>query len=168
VTRRRLLRPAVLIPALVLLSLATGVGYALWTQLDASRIEANERILAALPVFPGAEEVDRLTRTTAEGAVPVPDTVTTTVLFAPPPGVTQADVVEFYVTALAPEWTARTTTVTAEDEEADAVPSTAFRVDFTRGADCVSLLTYGMAEGHIGDPSFALSAESGRGPCPEP
>jgi hypothetical protein len=167
VTRRRLLRPAILIPALVLLSLAAGMGYALWTQLDAGRIEANEELLAALPILPGSEELDRLTQTSAGGSLPVPDTVTTTILFTPPVETTQADVVEFYVTALAPEWEARTRTVTADSEETGAVPSTAFRVDFSRGEDCVSLLTYGMAEGHIGPRTYALSAESGRGPCAE-
>lgn len=162
--RRRLLRPVVLIPAFVLLALAAGIGYAAWTQLDAGRVEANEEILAGLPRYPGSEEVDRLTQTEADGGLPIPDQVVTSVLYAPPAGASQAAVVEFFVSRLTPEWRARTTTVTVAEEGAPAGDS-AFRVDFSRGDDCVRLLTYGMAPGHVGRRTFALSAESGEGPC---
>ncbi len=165
--RRRLLRPAVLIPAFVLLSLAAGIGYAAWTNLDAGRAEANEELLAGVPAYPGAREIDRLTRTSADSALPVPDEVVTSVLFAPPAGATQAEIVEFFVSALSPEWTPRTRAVTTGESEADATGASAFRVDFTRGDDCLRLLTYGMAPGHIGERTFALSAESGRGACEE-
>ena len=37
--RSRLLRPAVLIPAFVLLALGAGIGYAAWQQLDSGRVE---------------------------------------------------------------------------------------------------------------------------------
>ena len=43
-----------------------------------------------------------------------------------------------------------------------------FRVDFSRDDDCLSLLTYGMAPGHVGEPTYVLSVQSGEGPCPEP
>lgn len=165
--RRRLLRPAVLIPALVLLALGAGIAYAAWTQLDAGRIDANEEILASLPAYPGAEEVDRLTQTGADGSLPIPDEVVTSVLFAPPGDAAQADVVEFFVGALTPEWRARTTTVTVTEEDAAPTGASAFRVDFSRGDDCVRLLTYGMAPGHFGRRTFALSAEAGEGPCEE-
>jgi hypothetical protein len=89
------------------------------------------------------------------------------VLFAPPEGSTQADVLEFYVSRLTPDWRARTTTVTVADEEPSPTGASAFRVDFSRGEDCVQLLTYGMARGHFGRRTFALSAESGQGPCEE-
>jgi len=165
--RRRLLRPAVLIPAFVLLSLGAGIGYAAWTQLDAGRIEANEELLDSLPAYPGAEELDRLTRTSADSALPVPDEIVTSVLYEPPAGATQADVVEFYVESLAPDWTARTTSVALGEVEGDpdvARPPT-FRVDFSRGDDCVRLLTYGMTPGAIGGRTFVLTAESGQGAC---
>lgn len=163
--RRRVLRPAVLIPAFVLLALGAGIGYAAWTQLDAGRIDANEALLASVPAFPGSAEVDRLTRTTADGALPVPDEVVTSVLYAPPAEATQADVVEFFVSRLSPEWEARTTTVTVGEEDQAATGASAFRVDFSRGEDCLQLLTYGMATGHFGERTFALAAESGQGPC---
>ena len=163
--RRRLLRPAVLIPAFVLLALGAGIAYAAWTQLDAGRIDANEEVLASLPRFPGSVEVDRLTQTEADGALPVPDEVVTSVLYAPPASATQADVLEFFVSRLTPEWRAETTTVTVGDEEQAAPGATAFRVDFSRGEDCVQLLTYGMAPGHFGRRTYALSAEGGQGPC---
>ena len=165
--RRRLLRPVVLIPAFVLLALGAGIAYAAWTQLDAGRIEANEELLASLPRYPGSAEVDRLTQTEADGTLPVPDEVVTSVLYAPPAAATQADVVEFFVSRLTPEWDARTTSVTVSGEEQDAAPASAFRVDFSRGDDCVQLLTYGMAPGHFGRRTFALAAESGEGRCEE-
>lgn len=166
--RRRLLRPAVLIPSFVLLALGAGIAYAAWTQLDAGRIEANEEVLASLPRFPGSTEIDRLTQTEADGTLPIPDEVVTSVLYAPPAGATQAEVVEFYVSRLTPEWRARTTSVTVADQEQAATGASAFRVDFSRGEDCVRLLTYGMAKGHFGRRTFALAAESGEGACDEP
>jgi hypothetical protein len=166
--RRRLLRPAVLIPGFVLLALGAGIAYAAWTQLDAGRIDANEEVLASLPRYPGSTEVDRLTQTEADGTLPIPDEVVTSILYAPPAAATQAEVVEFYVSRLTPEWRARTTSVTVADQEQAATGASAFRVDFSRGEDCVRLLTYGMAKGHFGRRTFALAAESGEGPCDEP
>jgi hypothetical protein len=165
--RRRLLRPVVLIPAFVLLALGAGIAYAAWTQLDAGRIEANEELLASLPRYPGSTEVDRLTQTEADGTLPVPDEVVTSVLYAPPAPATQADVVEFFVRELTPEWESSTRTVAAsgEDVDPDAAAPSSFRVLFSRGDDCLQLFTYGMAPGHIGERTFALSAESGQGPC---
>jgi hypothetical protein len=163
--RRRLTRPAILIPAFVFLSLAAGIAYAAWTQLDAGRIDANEELLDSMPAFPGAEEIERLTRTSADGALPVPDEVVTSALFEPPAGATQADVVAFFVEGLTPEWTAQTRSVTVGEEEGDTARPPAFRVDFSREDDCVRLLTYGMTPGAIGGRSFVLTAESGEGPC---
>jgi len=166
--RRRLRRPALLIPAFVLLALGAGIAYAAWTQLDAGRIDANEEVLASLPRYPGSTEVDRLTQTEADGTLPIPDEVVTSVLYAPPAAATQAEVVEFYVSRLTPKWRAQTTSVTVADQEQAAIGASAFRVDFSRGEDCVQLLTYGMAKGHFGRRTFALAAESGEGPCDEP
>lgn len=165
--RRRLLRPAILIPALVLLALGAGIAYAAWTQLDAGRIDANEEILTSLPSYPGSEEIDRLTQTGADGSLPIPDEVVTSILYAPPGDASQADVVEFFVDAMTPEWSARTTSVTVTEEDVSPAGASAFRVDFSRGEDCVRLLTYGMAPGHLGRRTFALSAEAGEGPCEE-
>ena len=85
--RRRLLRPAVLIPAFVVLSLGAGIAYAAWTQLDSGRVDANMEILDALPLYPGAHEIQRITQTTnGEDVVPVPDEIVTSALYAPPAG----------------------------------------------------------------------------------
>ena len=167
--RRKLLRPAVLIPAFVVLSLGAGIGYAAWTQLDSGRRDANMEILDSAPLYPGAREIQRITKTSSgEDALPVPDEIVTSALFAPPASATQADVVAFYVESLQPEWDPRTRVVPASESEEDGTTPTSFRVDFTRADDCLSLLTYGMAPGHAGDPTYVLSAQSGDGPCPEP
>ncbi|MGH3093802.1 MAG: hypothetical protein ACRDOG_15950, partial [Gaiellaceae bacterium] len=72
--RRLLKRPAVLIPAAVLLSLAAGLGYAAWEQLDNSALETNERLLDELPPYPGAREIDRRTQTfSGEDGLPLPE-----------------------------------------------------------------------------------------------
>jgi len=87
--------------------------------------------------------------------------------YAPPPEASQADIVDFFVGSLTPEWESSTRTVTAsgEDVDPDAALPSSFRVLFSRGDDCLQLLTYGMAPGHIGERTFALSVESGQGPC---
>jgi len=169
--RRRLLRPAVLIPAFVVLSLGAGIGYAAWQQLDSGRVDENNAILDSLPSYPGSREIQRLTQTsTGEDALPVPDEIVTSALFAPPAGATQEEVVAFYVEGLAPEWGPQTRVVRASGEEVEqeATAPSSYRVDFSRGDDCVSLLTYGMAEGHVGEATYVLSVESGEGPCSEP
>ena len=169
--RRRLLRPAVLIPAFVIVSLAAGIGYAAYQQLDTGRVDDNNAILDSLPVLPGAREIQRLTQTsTGEDAFPVPDEIVTSALYAPPAGTTQEEVVGFYVDGLAPEWETRTRVVRASGEEVEDpqdAPSS-YRVDFSRAEDCLSLFTYGMAEGHVGEATYVLSVQSGEGPCPVP
>jgi hypothetical protein len=165
--KRRLLRPAVLLPLFAVLSLGAGIAYAAWTQLDAGRIEANQELLDSVPRYPGATEIERLTRTATGEGLPIPDEVLTSALYAPPPDASQADVVEFFVAELTPEWDSSTRTVAASGEDVDpeATAPSSFRVLFSRGDDCLQLFTYGMAPGHIGERTFALSAESGQGPC---
>lgn len=165
--RRRLLRPAVLLPAFAILSLGAGIAYAAWTQLDAGRIDANEALLDSVPAYPGSREIERITRTATGDGLPVPDEVLTSALYAPPSDASQADIVDFFVGSLTPEWESSTRTVTAsgEDVDPDAALPSSFRVLFSRGDDCLQLLTYGMAPGHIGERTFALSVESGQGPC---
>lgn len=169
--RQRLLRPVILIPAFVVLSLAAGIGFAAWQQLDSGRMDANNAILDSVEPYPGSREIQRLTQTSSgDDALPVPDEIVTSALYAPPAGATQADVVGFFVEQLRPEWQSQTRVVQAsgpEAETAETAPSS-FRVDFSRDDDCLSLLTYGMAPGHIGERTYALSAQSGDGPCPEP
>ena len=167
--RRRLLRPAILIPAVVLLALGAGVGYAAWQQLDSGRGEANKATLDSLPLYPGASEIQRITQTqTGDDALPIPDEIITSALYAPPAGATQEDVVAFYAESLQPDWEPRTRVVRASGAAEEESAPTSFRVDFSRGDDCLSLLTYGMAPGHVGDPTFALSVQSGDGPCSAP
>jgi hypothetical protein len=167
--RRKLLRPAVLIPAFVVLSLGAGIAYAAWTQLDSGRRDANMEILDSAPLYPGAREIQRVTQNSnGEDALPIPDEIVTSALVAPPGSATQADVVAFYVESLEPAWQPRTRVVRASESEEDGTTPTSFRVDFTRDEDCLSLLTYGMAPGHAGERTYVLSAQSGDGPCPEP
>src|SRR5262245_39100453 len=167
--KRRLLRPAFLIPAFVVLMLGAGIAYAAWQRLDAGRAEANEAVLDSLPLYPGAHEIQRITQTqTGEDAFPVPDEIITSALYSPPGGASQEDVVAFYAEHLQPEWKPRTRVVKASGNVDESSAPSSFRVDFSRDDDCLSLLTYGMAPGHVGDPTFALSVQTGDGPCPKP
>jgi hypothetical protein len=155
--KSRLLRPAVILPAAVLLSLGAGIGYAAWERLDTSAVERNEQLLDSLPTFPGADEQDRRSQTfSGEGGLPLPEGLVTTVLYSPPAGATQEEVLDYYVSRLS-SWE-RTTAAVGE----------AYRVTFTRGDDCVLLLTNGMAPGHIGERTFALSATEEEDACVEP
>ena len=95
--RRRLLRPAVLLPLFAIVSLGAGIAYAAWSQYDPSRIDANQALLDSAPTYPGSSEIERLTRTATGDGLPIPDEVLTSALYAPPPDASQADVVEFFV-----------------------------------------------------------------------
>jgi hypothetical protein len=157
--RRRLTRPTILLPALVLLSLAAGIGYAAYERVDTSAVEANARLLEELPVLPSARELDRRSETVT-GGLPVPEGVVATVLYEPPPAVTQEEVVDFYVSGLQ-AWDAETRTVPLEE-----TGETAYRVDFSRADDCVTLVTAGMAPAGTGaERTFTLSAIANEGSC---
>ncbi|MGH3007537.1 MAG: hypothetical protein ACRDOS_16815 [Gaiellaceae bacterium] len=152
--RRRLRRPALLIPAAVLLSLGAGLGYAAWKQLDSSALETNERLLEELPAYPGAREIDRRSQTfSGEGGLPLPEGLVTTVLFTPPGDASQDEIVDFYVSGLT-GWERRTTAV-----------GRAFRVEFERGDDCLLLMTNGMTPEQTGNRTFAVAATSEEGAC---
>jgi hypothetical protein len=152
--RRRLARPAVLIPLAVALSLAAGIGYAVWERLDTSALEANERLLDELPALPGARELDKRSQTFSGGSrLPLPQGLVTTVLLAPPEDASQAEVVDFYVSRM-DGWDADTTAV-----------GSAFRVEFTRGDDCLLLMTNGMAPEVRRDRTFAVAATSEEDAC---
>ena len=152
--KRVLTRPAVLIPAAVLLSLAAGLGYALWEQLDTSAVETNERLLDELPAYPGAREIDRRSQAfSGEDGLPLPEGLVTTALFAPPSDAGQEEIVEFYVFRLT-GWEPHT-----------AALGGAFQVEFERGDDCLLLMTNGMAPEGAGDPTFAVAATSEEGAC---
>jgi hypothetical protein len=158
--RRLLARPAVFVPALVVLSLAGGIGYAAYERVGTSAVEANARLLDELPSFPGARELDRRVETSSAGDLPLPEGVLTTVLYQPPAGASQEEVVEFYVSGLR-GWEAESRTVPLGD-----AGEVAYRVDLSREADCVTLVTAGMAPGRTGERrTFALSAIAGEGPC---
>jgi hypothetical protein len=141
------------VPVLAAISLAAGIGYAAYERIDTSAVEANANLLAAVPTYPGAREVDRRSDTSSAGDLPVPKGVLTTVLFRPPARATQEDVLDFYVSRLK-GWRARTSAV-----------QNAYRVEFARGDDCLILLTNGMAPGHVGARTFALAAEADEDGC---
>jgi hypothetical protein len=152
--KRFLKRPAVLIPAAVLLSLAAGLAYALWEQLDTSALETNERLLDELPAYPGAREIDRRSQTfSGEDGLPLPEGLVTTALFAPPSDAGQEEIVDFYVSRLT-GWERRTEALGG-----------AFQVEFERDDDCLLLMTNGMAPEGAGEPTFAVAATSEEGAC---
>ena len=124
-----------LIPAFVVLSLAPGSATPPGSSSTRAGVDDNNAILDSLPTYPGSREIQRLTQTsTGEDALPVPDEIVTSALYAPPAGATQEEVVAFYVESLAPEWETRTRVVRASGEEVEQeedAPSS-YRVDFSR------------------------------------
>ena len=159
---RRLLRPTVLIPAFVLLSLAGGLAYAAFERVGTSAAEENSSLLESLPLYPGAREAARRAQTyDDEGGLPLPEGVVTTVVYVPPPDATQEEVVRFYLSRL-DGWDRDTTTIPAPGEKDEDV----YRVQLTRGENCLTLMTYGMAPSAEGEErSYALAASTEQGGC---
>ena len=154
---RRLLRPAIVIPAVALLLLAAGVVYAVTTGLDSGAVDENEQVLAEAGIYPGSKEVGRNSETFSgeEAALPVPKGVVTTAAFAPPDGTDQIEVVNFYVNRLRPDWSAR-----VERSLAGAAGTTSqrsYRVTLSRSDQCLVLGTAGMVA-DLAEPVFTLSA----------
>ena len=85
---KRLLRPAIVIPAVAVLLFAGGILYAVTTGLDSGAVDENEQVLADAGVYPSSKEIGRNSETFAgeEAALPVPKGVVTTVAYAPPDG----------------------------------------------------------------------------------
>jgi hypothetical protein len=154
---RRLLRPAIVIPAVAVLLFAGGVVYAVTNGLDSGAVDENEQVLAEIGVFPSSYEVGRNSETFAgaEAAVPVPKGVVTTVAYAPPHGTGQVEIVDYYVNRLRPDWAAR-----IERSLAGAAGTTterSYRVTFSRAEQCVILGTAGMVA-DLAQPVYTLSA----------
>ena len=154
---RRLLRPAIVIPAIALLLFAGGVLYAALRGLDSGAVDENEQVLGDAGVYPGSKEIGRNSETFAgaEAAVPVPKGVVTTVAYTPPAGTDQLDIVNDYINRLRPDWAAE-----VERSLAGAAGTTterSYRVTFSRGDQCLILGTAGMVA-DLAQPVYTLSA----------
>jgi hypothetical protein len=154
---RRLLRPAIVIPAVAVLLFAGGIVYAVTTGLDSGAVEENERVLADAGAYSGSKEVGRNSETFSgeEAALPVPKGVVTTVAYAPPEGTDQLKIVNYYVSRLRPDWSPR-----VERSLAGAAGTTSqrsYRVTFSRDEQCLILGTAGMVAG-LAQPVYTLSA----------
>ena len=154
---RRLLRPAIVIPAVALLLFAGGVVYAALRGLDSGAVDKNEQVLADAGVYPESKEIGRNSETFsgAEAAVPVPKGVVTTVAYAPPEGTDQLEIVNFYISRLRPDWSTQ-----VERSLAGAAGTTSqrsYRVTFSREAQCLILGTAGMVA-DLAHPVYTLSA----------
>jgi len=154
---KRLLRPAIVIPAVAVLLFAGGIVYAVANSLDSGAVEENEQVLAEVGIYPGSHEVGRNSETFAgeDAAVPVPKGVVTTVAYAPPAVTDQVEIVDDYVNRLRPDWTAK-----VERSLAGAAGTTterSYRVTFSRGEQCLILGTAGMVA-DLAQPVYTLSA----------
>jgi hypothetical protein len=154
---KRLLRPAIVIPAVAVLLFAGGIVYAVTTGLDSGAVDENEQVLADAGVYPSSKEIGRNSETFAgeEAALPVPKGVVTTVAYAPPDGTDQLDIVNYYVSRLRPDWAAK-----VERSLAGAAGTTterSYRVTFSKGDQCLVLGTAGMVA-DLAQPVYTLSA----------
>jgi hypothetical protein len=154
---KRLLRPAIVIPAVAVLLFAGGIVYAVTTGLDSGAVDENEQVLADAGVYPSSKEIGRNSETFAgeEAALPVPKGVVTTVAYAPPDGTDQLDIVNYYVSRLRPDWAAQ-----VERSLAGAAGTTterSYRVTFSKGDQCLVLGTAGMVA-DLAQPVYTLSA----------
>ena len=131
--------------------------YAVTTGLDSGAVDENEQVLAEAGIYPGSKEVGRNSETFSgeEAALPVPKGVVTTAAIAPPDGTDQIEVVNFYVSRLRPDWSAR-----VERSLAGAAGTTSqrsYRVTFSRGDQCLILGTAGMVA-DLQEPVYTLSS----------
>jgi hypothetical protein len=154
---RRLLRPAIVIPAVAIVLFAAGIVYAVTTGLDSGAVDENEQILADVGVYPGSKEVGRNSETFAgaEAALPVPKGVVTTAAFAPPEGIEQLAIVNYFLGRLRPDWSPE-----VERSLAGAAGTTterSYRVTFSRADQCLILGTAGMVA-DLAQPVYTLSA----------
>ena len=62
---RRLLRPAIFIPAVAVLLFGAGIVYAVTTGLDSGAVDENEQVLAEVGLYPSSKEVGRNSETFA-------------------------------------------------------------------------------------------------------
>jgi hypothetical protein len=152
--RRRLSRPAVLAAALVLTSLAAGIVYAIVTGRSSSGVEENRRAIATAGVYPGARRIASGSNPFfPENSLPVPRGVVTTVVYRPPLGTKQIEVVDRYLARLRGRWTAR-----LERSLAGAGETRSFRVTFSRDDQCLVLATAGMLLADESQRAYTLSA----------
>ena len=154
---RRLLPPAIVIPAVAIVLFAAGIVYAVTTGLDSGAVDENEQILADVGVYPGSKEVGRNSETFAgaEAALPVPKGVVTTAAFAPPEGIEQLAIVNYFLGRLRPDWSPE-----VERSLAGAAGTTterSYRVTFSRADQCLILGTAGMVA-DLAQPVYTLSA----------
>jgi len=153
---RRLLRPAVLIPLAALLLFGGGVLYAVLSGLDTSAVEENTTVLVQAGAYPGSHRVGQNSETfSGAESVPLPKGIVTTVAYAPPSGVDQLQIVNYYIGRLRPRWTP-----SLERSLAGAAGTTnerSYRVTFSRADECLVLGTAGMTA-DLAQPVYTLSA----------
>jgi hypothetical protein len=154
---RRLLRPAIVIPAVAVVLFGAGIVYAVTTGLDSGAVDENEQVLADVGVYPGSKEVGRNSETFAgaEAALPVPKGVVTTAAYAPPEGTDQVEIVNYFLSRLRPDWSAE-----VERSLAGAPGTTtqrSYRVTFSTADRCLILGTAGMVA-DLAQPVYTLSA----------
>ena len=154
---RRLLRPAIVIPAVAVVLFGAGIVYAVTTGLDSGAVDENEQVLAEVGVYPSSKEVGRNSETFAgaEAALPVPKGVVTTAAYAPPEGTDQLEIVNYFLSRLRPDWSAE-----VERSLAGAAGTTterSYRVTFSTADRCLILGTAGMVA-DLAQPVYTLSA----------
>lgn len=154
--RRRLGKRGLVALGVVLVPLAAGILYAASTGRNSSGIEANRRALASAGAYPGAREVGRVTASAIpDDSLPVPRRLVTAVAYAPPPGTTQLEVVDFYLERLRGAWTPQVERPDAGNGER------AFRLTFSRDGRCLELRTTTMLESLGEQRVYTLSAYPG-------
>jgi hypothetical protein len=151
---RRLGKRGLIALVVVLVPLAAGVVYAVFTGRSSSGVEANRRVLASAGAYPGAHEVGSGSAAVfPQNALPVPRGLVTTVAYEPPAGTTQTQVVDFYLSRLSERWTP-----TVDRSLVGSNGERSFRVTFVGDDRCLVLFTAGMLVGAGEERVYTLSA----------
>lgn len=155
--RGRLGKRGLIAFAVVLVPLAAGILYAVLTGRSSSGVEANRRVLSSAGPYPGAHEVGSgSTAVFPQNALPVPRGLVTTVAYEPPPGTTQVQVVDFYLSRLRGRWTPK-----VDRSLVGSTGERSFRVTFAGNDRCLVLFTAGMLVGAGEQRIYTLSVYPG-------
>ena len=154
---RRLLRPAIVIPAVALLLFAAGIVYAVTTGLDSGAVDENEQVLADVGRLPGLEGGRPKQRDVRRrgGRLAGAEGRRHDGRLRAAEGTDQLEIVNYFLSRLRPDWSPE-----VERSLAGAAGTTterSYRVTFSRADQCLILGTAGMVA-DLAQPVYTLSA----------
>jgi len=123
----------------------------------ASYVHQNEGILEALPALPGAERLSTEHNAYYDERGWAPIGWTTNVIYKAPPGMTDQEVIDFYVQNMGQDWQGRVEEVPIVELGTGEQEGRVLQAQFSKGKAIVSMNTDNMFEG--GPHTFEVSID---------